>query len=217
MSYIKFIDSVVGNIARKIEDEFNENDHPRDKGGKFTSKGGEGKGGSKKELVPETETEKAAKEELGEREQKLAAMKKEDEEFNKMSNELVEIASDLDTANDALRALGWDDDYDDLEKAHEALKEAIRRDPETAKELLENTPGRGEEDEQESPKELIQKDLRRNVSTHVEDLIDYAKEDGYEAELESEEYMIVRKDGKEYRAHIDRAGDSYYVDRVEEL
>lgn len=39
---IKFIDSCVGNIARKIEDEFNESDHPRDKGGKFTSKGGGG-------------------------------------------------------------------------------------------------------------------------------------------------------------------------------
>ena len=49
MDYKKFIDSVVGNIARKIEDEFNENDHPRDKGGKFTSKGGEGKGGAKEE------------------------------------------------------------------------------------------------------------------------------------------------------------------------
>ena len=36
---MKFIDSCVGNIARKIEDEFNESDHPRDKGGKFTSKG----------------------------------------------------------------------------------------------------------------------------------------------------------------------------------
>ena len=38
-SLMKFIDSCVGNIARKIEDEFNESDHPRDKGGKFTSKG----------------------------------------------------------------------------------------------------------------------------------------------------------------------------------
>lgn len=45
--FTRYIDSVVGNIARKIEDEFNENDHPRDKGGKFTSKGGEGKGGAK--------------------------------------------------------------------------------------------------------------------------------------------------------------------------
>lgn len=44
-SLMKFIDSCVGNIARKIEDEFNESDHPRDKGGKFTSKGNEGRGG----------------------------------------------------------------------------------------------------------------------------------------------------------------------------
>ncbi len=43
-SLMKFIDSCVGNIARKIEDEFRESDHPRDKGGKFTYKGGEGRG-----------------------------------------------------------------------------------------------------------------------------------------------------------------------------
>ena len=167
MSYKKFIDSVIGNIARKIEDEFNENDHPRDKGGKFTSKGGEGKGGSK-DPIPETETEKAAKEELGEREQKLAAMKKEDEEFNKMSNELVEIASDLDTANDALRALGWDNDYDDLEQAHEALKEAIKRDPEKAKELLESTPGRGEENEELIQVKRAAKAARRFKSSGID-------------------------------------------------
>lgn len=48
-SLMKFIDSCVGNIARKIEDEFRESDHPRDKGGKFTSKGNEGRGGGKQE------------------------------------------------------------------------------------------------------------------------------------------------------------------------
>lgn len=190
---MRFIDSCVGNIARKIEDEFNEQDHPRDKGGKFTSAGKESRkasgmyGGENakkedpkkgdalnehavklekagadpkevhrlnregdlegmKKLLEETEAEKSAKKELSEHERKLEAIKKDDEEFNKMSNELLDIASDLDTANDALRALGWDNDYDDLEQAHEALKEAIRRDPKTAKELLENTPGRGEED-----------------------------------------------------------------------
>ena len=179
MNYKKFIDSVVGNIARKIEDEFNEKDHPRDKGGKFASKGGEGKGGSSEpdtaghfhsskqvgeevkeglkeryakahggEQLPETETEKAAKEELGEA-----------------------------------------DEFDNDEEEQDTVSET----------------------------ETIRKKLRRNMSTHVEDLVDYAKEDGYEAELESEEYMIVRKDGKEYRAHIDKAGDNYYVDRVEEL
>lgn len=51
---MKFIDSCVGNIARKIEDEFNESDHPRDKGGKFTSKGGEGRGGGKEEKLVRT-------------------------------------------------------------------------------------------------------------------------------------------------------------------
>lgn len=69
-SLMKFIDSCVGNIARKIEDEFNESDHPRDKGGKFTSKGGEGRGGASKKAkanaspLEETEFEKSAKEEL---------------------------------------------------------------------------------------------------------------------------------------------------------
>lgn len=48
-SLMKFIDSCVGNIARKIEDEFRESDHPRDKGGKFTSKGGEGRGAGGKQ------------------------------------------------------------------------------------------------------------------------------------------------------------------------
>ena len=44
-TFMKFIDSCVGAIARKVQDEFDENKHPRDKGGKFTSKGGEGRGG----------------------------------------------------------------------------------------------------------------------------------------------------------------------------
>lgn len=52
--WTKFIDSCVGNIARKIQDEFDESKHPRDKGGKFTSKGGEGRGGGKEEKLPES-------------------------------------------------------------------------------------------------------------------------------------------------------------------
>lgn len=54
---MKFIDSCVGNIARKIEDEFRESDHPRDKGGKFTSKGGEGREAGKKGNVVTTSME----------------------------------------------------------------------------------------------------------------------------------------------------------------
>lgn len=134
MDKFKFIDSCVGNIARKIEDEFNESDHPRDKGGKFTSKGGEGRGGAR-EYVPEL-------------------FEEDDEDF--------------------------------------------------------------ESEESESGVEDIQESLRRNVASSVEDLLEYTKDDGYDAELVSDEFMIVRKDDKEYRAHIDRAGSSYYVDRVEE-
>ena len=44
-TFTKFIDSCVGAIARKVQDEFDESKHPRDKGGKFTSKGNEGRGG----------------------------------------------------------------------------------------------------------------------------------------------------------------------------
>ena len=58
MSYRNFIDSVIGNIARKIEDEFNENDHPRDKGGKFTTKGGEGKGSNSEDDIVKNALEK---------------------------------------------------------------------------------------------------------------------------------------------------------------
>ena len=48
-TFTKFIDSCVGAIARKVQDEFDESKHPRDKGGKFSSKGGEGRGGGKQE------------------------------------------------------------------------------------------------------------------------------------------------------------------------
>lgn len=47
--WTRFIDSCVGNIARKIQDEFDESKHPRDKSGKFTSKGNEGSGGASSE------------------------------------------------------------------------------------------------------------------------------------------------------------------------
>lgn len=47
-TFTKFIDSCVGAIARKVQDEFDESKHPRDKGGRFSSKGGEGRGGSTK-------------------------------------------------------------------------------------------------------------------------------------------------------------------------
>lgn len=196
-SACSYMDSVIGNIARKIEDEFNENDHPRDKGGKFTSKGGEGKGGSRrqehgfyggekvkqedpkrgdelnkyavklekagvdpkeihrlnregdlegmKKLLPETETEKAAKEEL-------KGSTKSDEEtlegLDDYGQNLLDYCTDIDTTNDALRALNWDtSDYEDLEQARTALKEAISQNPKAAKELWESTSNKEEIEE----------------------------------------------------------------------
>ena len=244
MDYKKFIDSIVGNIARKIEDEFNENDHPRDKGGKFTTKGGEGKGGKKeepkkkKELLPETENEKAAKEELassskpstknvdkligaamegfmddhelgldflkamrvrtkdlydeeGELDEESYAdriekairnnpekaadnleqlgdiLYEEDEPeeetpegLDDYGEKLLEYASDIDTANDALRALNWDThDYDDLEQAQTALKEAISQNPKAAKELWESTSNKEEIEEEQGDKSGHKKNI----------------------------------------------------------
>lgn len=339
-----FIDSVVGNIARKIEDEFNEADHPRDKGGKFTTKGGEGKGSNseadivknaiekvgyhegdfmreikksapkgmnewertkweskmrkafhseysnkkqewkKNDPIPETETEKAAKEELASK------------NVDKLVSAAMEgFMDDHELGLDFLKAMRvrtkdlYDEEGELDEDAYaDRIEKAIRNNPEKAADNLEqlgdilyeeNEP----EEENEASKETddileefnssgidmveamedlglsaydipeghveeafseelygskalreeakkyikryrgedlvedIQKELRRNTSTDVEDLIDYARDDGYDAELESEEYMIVRKNGKEYRAHIDKVGSTYYVDRVEEL
>lgn len=65
--------------------------------------------------------------------------------------------------------------------------------------------------------EDIMYQLRQYMSTHIEDLIDYAEEDGYEAELLSNEFMLISKDNYQYKAHIDKAGDTYYIDDIQEL
>lgn len=160
---MRFIDSCVGNIARKIEDEFNENDHPRDKGGKFTSKGSEGKGGEsepdtaktfhsskqiaeevKKDLrekyakahggeqLPETDIEKAAKEEL-----RRASEKFEKEDINELIDTATEYAEDEESAHELLDKLGWDHEGIDTEEGlKEAIKSAVRREPKKAYEIL---------------------------------------------------------------------------------
>lgn len=69
MDTIKFIDSCVGAIARKVQDEFDESKHPRDKGGKFTrgsgprswSGGGDYKAGPEGKKVSKISNEKADK------------------------------------------------------------------------------------------------------------------------------------------------------------
>ena len=65
--------------------------------------------------------------------------------------------------------------------------------------------------------EYIYKKLRQYMSTHIDDLVDYANEDGFDAELLSDEFMLIRDNNEEYRAHIDKAGDTYYIDNVEKF
>lgn len=68
-TFTKFIDSCVGAIARKVQDEFDESKHPRDKGGKFTrgsgsrswSGGGDYKAGPEGKKVSKISNEKADK------------------------------------------------------------------------------------------------------------------------------------------------------------
>lgn len=168
MDYKKFIDSVVGNIARKIEDEFNEKDHPRDKGGKFTSKGGEGKGGKEEELspdlqkkynrsltelagramkkrlenskggtekdpIPETETEKAAKEEI-ESASKVGSSKEEsDSSKNNYSQIAEDLSMDASSADEFLTRMGYDGyDIGDEDHIKQLIKEAFKKNPKKA-------------------------------------------------------------------------------------
>lgn len=126
MDYKKFIDSVVGNIARKIEDEFNEKDHPRDNGGKFTSKGGEGKGGAK-DPIPETETEKAAKEELSE------------QKSTKYDQIAEKLSADASSADEFLTRMGYDNfDIGNEEEISGLIKEAFKNKPNKALKVAED-------------------------------------------------------------------------------
>lgn len=149
MDYTKFIDSIVGNIARKIEDEFNENDHPRDKGGKFTSKGGEGKGGVKEKQkerrgyseLEETESEKAAKEELGEEDIKAG------KETDKIVEEFKGSGIDMYAA---LSDLGIDVQHTPEAYHEDVFKEKLFNDPKFRKKAKEYIKQyRGAEDEEE--------------------------------------------------------------------
>lgn len=200
MDYTKFIDSVVGNIARKIEDEFNENDHPRDKGGKFTSKGGEGKGSAKEEGLHHAGKDV---EKFGEdlKKKRKGVIEKQKERRGK--SELENSVPETETEKAAKEELG---------------------------ERVESTPGRGEEDEEvkagkeelgeakrtlSKDEEKVDKFLHGNytVPTSAEGLVDTALEEGCEdARLDGKDHIIVKVDGEEYRLNIkaDKDGDYYY-------
>lgn len=255
-TFTKFIDSCVGAIARKVQDEFDESKHPRDKGGRFSSKGGEGRGegglyhagedvekygkdleARHKETVEkqkarrgsseleETDFEKEAKKELGGGKKSGSNIVTTSLDFTGDEDDAKQLAKkygfdyklkypknspyatiEITGDKDALRKYAVNEGFGSEEDAREFAPELFEEDDDED----------SESEESESDVEDIQNSLRRNVASSVEDLLEYTKDDGYDAELVSDEFMIVRKDDKEYRAHIDRAGSSYYVDRVEE-
>lgn len=246
MDYKKFIDSVVGNIARKIEDEFNENDHPRDKGGKFTTKGSEGKGGSRrqehgfyggekvkqedpkrgdelnkyavklekagvdpkeihrlnregdlegmKKLLPETETEKAAKEELSE------------QGSNEHDQIAEKLSADASSADEFLTRMGYDNfDIGDEEEILGLIKKAFKNNPNKALKVAGDYIELGSE--ASSPK---------NSSKNVDKLVDAAMEglmDDYDLGLDFLRAMRVRtKDLYNEEGEID---EDVYADKIE--
>lgn len=227
MDKFKFIDSCVSAIARKVQDEFDESKHPRDKGGRFSSKGGEGRGEGGLHHAGK-DVEKYGKD--------LEAKHKETVEKQKArrgSSELEETDFEKEAKKEiGSEGAGEDEGYMGMSKEELAEEEEYENARERARREKDDDRVTGPEDwdymneedededseseESESDVEDIQNSLRRNVASSVEDLLEYTKDDGYDAELVSDEFMIVRKDDKEYRAHIDRAGSSYYVDRVEE-
>lgn len=227
-TFTKFIDSCVGAIARKVQDEFDESKHPRDKGGRFSSKGGEGRGAGTSEYdgMDRDEMEQLRSEAMRKQEREKAGSDK-FHEYQKQISELTKLINRAKNSeeDDDEGYMGLSKEELAEEEEYENARERARREKDDDRVTgPENRDYMNEEDddedstseESESGVEDIQKSLRRNVASSVEDLLEDTKDDGYDAELVSDEFMIVRKDDKEYRAHIDRAGSSYYVDKVEE-
>lgn len=194
-SVMRFIDSCVGNIARKIEDEFDESKHPRDKGGKFTSKGGEGRGGGKEEKLVRTHKagnitpERAdalneaavALEEAGVPKQKIL----------KMSNE-----GDLEGMQKLLESKRSSERKNTPVKASETLKDTMDDD---LRQISENA---------DSKEEFLE-----NAKSYLEDYLlgdladgDYAEEN---FEMSSEDVEAYVKDYIE-SGKLDKLADDYY-------
>lgn len=226
-TFTKFIDSCVGAIARKVQDEFDESKHPRDKGGRFSSKGGKGKGEGglhhagkdvekygkdletkHKEIVEkqkarrgaseleETDFEKEAKQELSE----YVGMDR--KEMEQLRSEIIRKQEHEPYGSDKVH------------KYQKQISELTK--------LINRAKNSEDEDDDDSVSEsgddvdTVYSQARNYMSTNVEDLTEYAEDDGYEAELLSDEFMLLSRNGKQYRAHIDKAGSSYYIDNVEE-
>lgn len=111
-TFTKFIDSCVGAIARKVQDEFDESKHPRDKGGKFSSKGGEGRGAGTSEYdgMDRDEMEQLRSEAMRKQEREKAGSDK----FHEYQKQISELTKHINRAKKSEE----DDDGD----AHSAVE-----------------------------------------------------------------------------------------------
>ena len=129
-TFTKFIDSCVGAIARKVQDEFDESKHPRDKGGKFSSKGGEGRGAGTSEYdgMDRDEMEQLRSEAMRKQEREKAGSDK-FHEYQKQISELTKLINrakksegdplpDTDFEKEAKKEIGSEGtDVDEQEKS----------------------------------------------------------------------------------------------------
>ena len=194
---MRFIDSCVGNIARKIEDEFDESKHPRDKGGKFTSKGGEGRGGGEGSDQKLINTYKAGKitperaDALNEAAVALEEAGVPKQKILKMSNE-----GDLEGMQKLLESKGRSERRSKPIKASAALKDTMDDD---LRQISENA---------DSKEEFLE-----NAKSYLEDYLlgdladgDYAEEN---FEMSSEDVEAYVKDYIE-SGKLDKLAAAYY-------
>lgn len=115
-TFTKFIDSCVGAIARKVQDEFDESKHPRDKGGKFSSKGDEGRGAGTSEYdgMDRDEMEQLRSEAMRKQEREKAGSDK----FHEYQKQISELTKHI---NRAKKSEG--DQLPDTDFEKEAKKE----------------------------------------------------------------------------------------------
>lgn len=214
---MRFIDSCVGNIARKIEDEFDESKHPRDKGGKFTSKGGEGRGGGKEEKstkLPwdgdEKETSKLAK--------KYGISYKLTEGPGKDPHQHIELTGDPAKIKQFIINEGFDGDEKEAKKwVPEAFNKSEASSSKSAKkvnaEASRHIHRTLEDDIRQIAEESADKDeFKYNLEAFLEDFVqdDYANTDERAMDNFGYDKETVHAVAEEMKGEIDDIADDFF-------
>lgn len=178
-TFTKFIDSCVGAIARKVQDEFDESKHPRDKGGKFSSKGGEGRGAGTSEYdgMDRDEMEQLRSEAMRKQEREKAGSDK----FHEYQKQISELTKHI---NRAKKSEG--DPLPDTDFEKEAKKE------------LESGKESGSEGESEDNVAPSLEQYKKNVSENFDGDEEYEVEARYDrAKYHSDKFKKLQNG--EYR------------------